>query len=79
MKIDKIKKDKMVMLKLFFIFDIDLLLKFILYVRYFYLNKIFVGGIDIEWKWWMFGDFLNRNVNRIGSFGWWNSIVNLCK
>lgn len=48
MKIDKIKKDKMVMLKLFFIFDIDLLLKFILYVRYIYLNKIFVGGIDLK-------------------------------
>lgn len=47
MKIDKIKK-KMVMLKLFFIFDIDLLLKFILYVRYIYLNKIFVGGIDLK-------------------------------
>lgn len=48
MKIDKIKKDKMVMLKLFFIFDIDLLLKFKLYVRYIYLNKIFVGGIDLK-------------------------------
>lgn len=48
MKIDNIKKDKMVMLKLFFIFDIDLLLKFILYVRYIYLNKIFVGGIDLK-------------------------------
>lgn len=48
MKIDKIKKDKMLMLKLFFIFDIDLLLKFILYVRYFYLNKIFVGGIYLK-------------------------------
>lgn len=48
MKINKIKIDKMVMLKLFFIFDIDLLLKFLLYVRYFYLNKIFVGGIDLK-------------------------------
>lgn len=48
MKIDKIKKDKMVMLELFYIFDIDLLLKFILNVRYFYLNKIFVGGIDLK-------------------------------
>lgn len=45
-KIDKTKKDKTVMSKPSFIFDIDSPSKFTSYVRYFHSNKILVGGTD---------------------------------
>lgn len=43
-KIDKTKKDKTVMSKPFFIFDIDSPSKFTSYVKFFHSNKILVGG-----------------------------------